>query len=251
MENYKRQKTSSPSTLLRAVSPSNCKKATNRKENLKLGWSFVRFLHLELFWSLFFVLWSLPSFAQAPASAPADQTTPQGTVVLLARATQAGDADALARLFHATDAQQKSYVQALTQQAHALAMYRQAVIKAFGQDVADRIAGNAIDEENLRNSKTKIDGEKASVTLPGGEPYELLRVGGIWKVSAAQLTAGKNAQIMQQELTQMKQLSGVLVEVSEELVSGKYTTPEQLDDAIRAKRLRAMSSAPPATAPSR
>jgi hypothetical protein len=74
-------------------------------------------------------------------------------------------------------------------------------------------------------------------------------VAGAWKASAARLTEGKSPQIMQQELEQMQQLSSVLLEVSQELEAGKYATAEQLDDAIRGKRLRAMTRVEPATAP--
>src|SRR5262245_4191956 len=231
---------------------SSKKISTHKIQGFEGVGSFQCFLRLELFWSLFFVFWSLPAQAQAPATAPADPSTPQGALVLLARATQAGDVDALVRIFHTTDATQKRYVESLAQQANSMAGYYQAVVKAFGQDVADKVANNSIDEERLRSAKVKIDGDKATAQiLPGIEPYELVRVQGAWKVSPAQLTRGKTPAMIQQDLDQMKQLSGVLKEVSQELVEGKYKTPEQLDDAIRGKRLRAMSGAAPTTAPDR
>jgi hypothetical protein len=229
---------------------SSKKISIDKDQTSKGAWSFRRFLRLQLFWSLFVVSWNLPAHGQAPATAPADQSTPQGALVLLARATQAGDIDGLVRLFHTTDATQKRYVETLAQQANAMAGYNQAVVKAFGQDVADKIANNSIDEERLRSAKAKIDGDKAVAQIGAGiEPYELVRVDGAWRVSPAQLTRGKTPAMVQQDLDQMKQLSDVLKEVSQELLNGKYKTPEQLDDAIRGKRLRAMSGGAPTTAP--
>ena len=167
--------------------------------------------------------------------------------MLVARATQAGDVEALRKLFHPANPNEQRYIEAVAQQASALAKIRDATVKAFGQEVAERMASSTIDENRLRGARAKIESDKASVLIEGSpEPLNLVKVGGAWKMSPAQLTRGKGAQIMEQELEGMKQLSAVLVETAQELSDGKYTTPEQLDDAIRGKRIRAMT---PTTAP--
>ena len=237
-KNFKKQKTSSKNA------------STSETPNPSMNWGFRGRCDLKLFWGLFFVFWSLRAYAQAPAQAPADQSTPQGTLVLVARATQAGDEAALQKLFHPTTPDEKRYVDAIAQQASALSKVRDATVKAFGQDVADKMGQSTIDENRIRSAKAKIDGDKASVIMEGStDALNLVKVGGMWKVSPAQLVAGKNAQMMQQDLDMMTRLNGVLLETAKELGEGKYTTPEQLDDAIRGKRIKAMSSAGPTTAP--
>jgi hypothetical protein len=214
---------------------------------------------------LFFVIWSFwfiaegsPVHAQAPATgpapatdpAPADSTTPQGTLVLVARATQAGDVDALNKLFHAANPDQKKYLDAAARQAQALAKVRDATVKAFGQDVADMINPRTIDEGPLRSAKAAIESDKATITIEGSpEPVFMVKVDGAWKMSLAHLTDGKSAADMRNELEELGKRASVLLETAQELIDGKYTTPAQLDDAIRGKLIRAMTPVDPATAP--
>jgi hypothetical protein len=192
----------------------------------------------------------LTALAQAPATAPADPSTPQGALVIIARATQAGDADSLRKGFHVTTPDEQKYLDAVAEQAAAMAAIREATVKAFGQEAADRISQNTIDEDRIRAAKATVEGDKATVQVADSpEPYFLVRVGGVWKLSLAKLAAGKNQQIMQQQLDQMKQMSGVMREAAKELGEGKYATPEQLVDGVRAKMIRAMTPQDPATAP--
>jgi hypothetical protein len=94
----------------------------------------------------------------------------------------------------------------------------------------------------------KVEGDKATVLIKGDpQTLSLVKVDGQWKMSVSPMTKGRSKEDIEQQLEQMKVLAGIVRETAGELEQGKYTTPQQLDDAIRGKRARAMSPRPAPT----
>jgi hypothetical protein len=196
------------------------------------------------------VFWTAAAAARAqdqPQEA-ADPTTPKGMLVMLARATQAGDSAAIRNLFHYDSPLEQKLVEAIAEHVEARTKIRNAAVKAFGQEVADQIASNTIDEDRIRTAEVKVEGDKATVRIPNDpQILSLVKVDGQWKMSVSPMTKGRSKDEVEQQLEQMKILAGIVRETAGELEQGKYTTPQQLDDAIRGKRARAMAPKPSPT----
>lgn len=177
-----------------------------------------------------------------PTTAPttqmaADPTTPKGTLTLLARATASGDSASVRSLLHVTTPQEEKLADILMDRNDVNVKFKAAATKAFGEEVANQIAPNAVDEEQrIERAEVKIDEDKATVKLDEeSDPVSLVKVDGKWKLTLAALTAGIPAAEIDVRLDQMNMLSSVVKEATTELNEGKYKTPDELGDAIRGK----------------
>ncbi|HMB94956.1 MAG TPA: hypothetical protein VKK61_02850 [Tepidisphaeraceae bacterium] len=202
---------------------------------------------------------STAAFAQpttAPTSQPADSTTPQGTLKLLNRATAGGDGATIRKLMFVSTTQESRVADTLVNRTQTYAKFRAAAVKTFGEAGAAKVAGD--DEKDnadaaIDQAEVKIDGDKAIVQMQG-QPVNLLKVDGIWKLSLAGLTEGLPATEVDKMLDQMKMFIAVMSQTTDEVNQGKYKSADEVNDAIRAKLATVMMQAQeaatqPTTAP--
>ena len=177
----------------------------------------------------------------APTSAPIDQTTPKGTLKLLARALEAGDRKMLLEVFDAGSATEKKIAEATASLAEATAELRRASFKAFGEEASRPLGMEAAGEAMARvdSSIEKIDGDKATVTSPLDSTDSLMLVqrDKKWRVPMSQFSGGAvDAADLEKNLhdtaEQAKLLKGLAVEVA----AGKFKTAmdarQELDKRI-------------------
>jgi len=194
--------------------------------------------------------------AATQPAVPADSTTPKGTLTLLSRATESGDTSAVRGLLNVTNPTEQKLADVLMQRTEVYAAFRKAAVKSFGEDAANQLTGNtaadaAESESRIQQADVKIDNNKATAAMEG-QPVNLIKVGDKWKLSLETLTAEMPAGDVDQKLQQIKMLSDVVKQTTGEINQGKFKSPEEVNDAIRAKLASVMLQAPatgPATAP--
>jgi hypothetical protein len=177
---------------------------------------------------------------------PADSTTPKGTLTLFNRATQSGDPSSVKDLFNATTPQEKKLAEMLIERASVFAKFRQAAVKAFGEDAATQLTGTSEadateSEQRISQADVKIDKDNATVLMktppgePQPEPVKLVRVDGQWKLSISNLVEGMQPAEVEEHLQEMKLLSGVVTETTDEVGQGRYKSANEVNDAMRSK----------------
>jgi F0F1-type ATP synthase membrane subunit c/vacuolar-type H+-ATPase subunit K len=193
--------------------------------------------------------WLLASVAAAQTSAPAtqaaaDQTTPQGTLILLTRAMQSGESAGAKPLLLATSPAETALADVLMQSIDINGHFRGAVAKSFGDGVADMFAGSNADlaeaEKNIAHAKVTIDKDHATIEAdPQGDPVKLTQIDGQWKLAMS----GISASDMDRTQKDLKIRMGIMSQVTDELGQGKYKTPEELSDALKSRLALAMLQA--------
>jgi hypothetical protein len=200
-------------------------------------------------------------FAQ-PTTAPttqvsADSTTPKGTLMVLNHATAAGDSATVRKLMQVATTQESRVAEALLSRTDAFSKFRQAAVKAFGADGAAKLTGNENDaaaaDQAIAKADVTVDHDKAVVQMDG-QAVNLVKVDGDWKLSLAGLTAGLAPADVDRMLDQMQVFVAVMSQTTDEVSQGKYKSPDEVNDAIRAKLATAMmqkeqAATQPTTAP--
>jgi hypothetical protein len=198
---------------------------------------------------IFAIAFCLPAtiFAQ-PTTAPttqviADPTTPKGTLTLLNRATANGDTGTVRKLMHVATTQESRVADALVNRTDAFSKFRQAAVKSFGADAAAKLTGNETDaaaaDQAIAAADVTIQNDKAVVQMEG-QAVNLVKIGGDWKLSLAGLTAGLAPADVDRMLAQMQMFVTVMSQTTDEVSQGKYKSPDEVNDAIRAKLATAM-----------
>src|SRR5450432_2931408 len=157
-------------------------------------------------------------FAQptsAPTTQETDSTTPKGTLTLLNRATSNGDTASVRKLMHASTTQESRIADALVMRTEAYTKFKQAAVKSFGQEAASKLTGSeeetAAAEKAIQNADVKIDNDKAVVQMEG-QPVNLVKVDGMWKLSLSGLASGLPPADVDKMLEQMKTLATVMTQ---------------------------------------
>src|SRR4029079_10929016 len=97
-------------------------------------------------------------------------TTPKGTLTMLSRSTQTGDSSEVKELFYATNPLEQKLAAVLIERTEVYARFRQALVKALGEEVAEKLTENSADadalaEQRIAQADQKIDGDKATITM--------------------------------------------------------------------------------------
>ena len=166
----------------------------------------------------------------APTSAPVDQTTPKGTLKLLARALEAGDRKMLLDVLDSASPDERRIAEATAGLAEATAELRRASLKTFGE-IASRPLGvdmAAVSEAMARvdASTETIDGDKATVTSPSdpGDSLMLVQRDRKWRVPMAQISGAVNAADLDKNLHDSAEQAKLLKVLAGEVSAGKFKT---------------------------
>lgn len=205
------------------------------------------------------LLVSTASFGQmspttAPTSMPAtepvvaDSTTPKGTLLVLSRATAAGDTKTVANLLAVDSEQDRKLADALMRRNIINVKFRNALSKSFGEEVATQMAGSASDDEGrIASGAVDIKDDTATVHMgDNGEPVNLVKTPDGWKLSLKGLTGDMKPEQIDEQLAKMKVVVDAIDHVTDEITAAKYKSP---DDVANALRNRLMAAATPTTAP--
>ncbi len=194
------------------------------------------------------------SFAQAtqPTTAPADTTTPKGTLKLLSEAMEQGDVNAMRDLMIADEPVEKKMVAAQIAQAEAFAQFRKALVATFGQQALEELTGKAptAAERNavFDAAPEKLEGDRATVTVEQ-DAYELRKIGGRWMLSLASMAKSVEPAMLDESLKEMTVRSDVMREIAAEITQGKYQTTDEVGQAVQGKLMVAMMREAAATQP--
>jgi hypothetical protein len=208
--------------------------------------------------------------ATAPATAPAtrpaiaaDQTTPQGTLILFAKAIQEGDVPVVRGIFHATSPQENTLADFFSERTKVSADFRSAVAGKFGEEAAERLTNSsaedvAIAAQHISDAEVKVDGDKAVVQMksefpgaPAPDAIELVRADGKWKVPMGAMTEGLTPDKIDENVKMLKTMQDVIVKMTGEVQQGKYSKIEEVVDALNSRlQSAALEMAPPTSAPS-
>lgn len=181
--------------------------------------------------------------ATAPATLPADRSTPQGTLKQLAAAMQEGDRATMQAVLHAESDQERRVVESQIAQAAAFAAFRRAAIGAFGVNDANEITGDftraAADQiARIDSAAVKMDGDSATIEL-GPETVYVLRKGPDgWYVSIAGLLKDSRPDAINQIVRDMQDRTAVVQETADEMAAGNYKTTDEVAQAFQTKLLK-------------
>jgi hypothetical protein len=206
--------------------------------------------------------------ATAPATAPstrptiaADQTTPQGTLILFAKAIQEGDVPAVRGIFHATNPQESMLADFFSQRTKVSADFRSALASKFGEEAATRLTNSSNDDvtiaaQHISDAEVKVDGDKATVQMrsdfpgaPAPDAIELVRAEGKWKVPMQAMTEGLTPDKIDENVKMLKTLQEVIVKMTGEVEQGKFTKIEEVVDALNSRLQSAALEAGPTSGP--
>lgn len=179
--------------------------------------------------------------ATTPTSAPVDQTTPRGTLKLLAKALEAGDRKMLLEVFDTSSPTDQKLADATAGLAEATAELRRASVKAFGEQASRPLGIEAAGEAMARvdASLEKIDGDKATVTSPVDPSDSLMLVqrDRKWRVPMGQFSGGAvDAADLEKNLHDTAEQAKLLKGLALEVAAGKFKTAmdarQELDKRI-------------------
>jgi hypothetical protein len=205
----------------------------------------------------------------APATAPstrplvaADQTTPQGTLILFARAMQEGNVPAVRGVFHTTNAQESTLADFFSERTKVSADFRAAVSSKFGEEAATMLTDSSpqdveIAAQHISAADVKLDGDKATVQMksempgaPAPDGIELVKADGKWKLPMGLMTKDMTAEMVDEKMKALKTLQAVVVKMTGEVQQGKFARIEEVADALNSRIQSAALELAPTTSPS-
>ena len=197
---------------------------------------------------------TVPQTAPTTQSAvPIDLSTPRGTLKVLTRAMESGDAAIIRSVFHAEGPLEQQMADAMSQMAEAIVKMRKAAQSRF-RDSAGGLAGDPtlLDEELIRldAAEETIEGDTARV-MPNGKPIVLQRVGDEWKIPIAELAKDANQAEIESKLRHYQMMIRVTNEFADDILANKFRTGEEASQTYNARISRASLEATtgPTTAP--
>jgi hypothetical protein len=191
--------------------------------------------------------------APAPATAPAttqaaivptDQNSPRGTLKLLMVSMNKGDLDTAKGIFAPANEVETKMVNAILGQQQAMLDYRQAAIKAFGDEDARKLVGDVAGDEAkgmalIDQAQEQVNGDSATVS-DGQQSITLKKQAGKWVFPISSVAPDINASTIDNAVSSIGEQKKLLADVTTEITSGKYKT---VDDAGRALQMKMMQAA--------
>lgn len=159
-----------------------------------------------------------------------DRSQPRKAVVALMLAIDARDAGAVRQSF--SQKADPAYVESLLRVLAAQAKLKDAVRARAGRENAKQLDALGPVKEDIaawQTARESIDGEQATVSLPGGPQLRLSREDGQWKILAdSQSDLGVARQVLERVASAMEQVAG-------ELNGPRYASldPERLVREVR------------------
>ena len=171
---------------------------------------------------------------EAPASRPADQTSPQGTLKVFMTAVEAAETEKVRNCLHATNDTEARYANAYTGVSISMGRLRSAALAKYGDKAAAVFKDSATRLQAIDAAQVKEEGDQATVTVKGEEsPYQFIRADGIWKLSIGAMIARKSGKEIEAELDYLRKYTTAVNTTASEISAGKYETIEKAFDALK------------------
>jgi hypothetical protein len=184
-------------------------------------------------------------------SAMIDPTTPKGALKSLAVAMDGGDGQAIRSLLQTNSPLEERMVNAMTDEAAAIAAFNRSMIARFGPAQATAALGGDPAEQlkqsmhNIDAASERIDGDTATISTGPTETMTLKKANGVWRVSVAALSPGTTPAAVDERIAVVTSQMKAMQDVTAGIAAGKYATAAEAVAAIRAR----LGGPPPATAP--
>jgi hypothetical protein len=139
-------------------------------------------------------------------------------------------------------------VNAMTDEAAAIAQFNRAMITHFGQEQAAKALGGDPAEQlkqsmhNIDAATERVDGDTATISTGPTETMTLKRANNAWRVSVAALSPGTTPAAVDERIAVVANQMKAMHDVTTGINAGKYATAA---DAVAAIRTRL--GGPPAT----
>ena len=187
-----------------------------------------------------------------PATMPAvDLSTPRGALRALNLAMTEGDVATITRLFLAPSPSDRQMVEADAEMSAALAALRRAAATAFGEDGAKTVtgdtAGGAADSiARIEAAEINVAGDTATVVYRDEKetPFLLKKVANEWRVPVSDLGRPIDPEALARRLADLEVQRRVVLDIADEIRSGKLATAEQARETWRSRILQAATSQP-------
>jgi hypothetical protein len=155
-----------------------------------------------------------------------------------------GDLDTAKGVFAPSNEVETKMVNAILDQQKAMLDYRQAAIKAFGEEDARKLVGDVAGDEAkgmalIDQAQEQVNGDSATVS-DGQQSITLKKQDGKWVFPMSAFAPDVNATTIDNAVTAIGEQQKLLTEVTTEITKGKYKT---VDDAGRAFQMKLMQAA--------
>ena len=180
-----------------------------------------------------------------PATMPADASTPRGALRMLFAATDAGNEKAIRALLYTATPAEERLADTTARMSGALVMMHDALVKAFGAEVAHQMMPDPVVAARSRDARLpnlveqiSADGQTATVRMDGMgafEPLEFKKVGSGWKLRVGKKLEAVPPTEMDKQMAMVEIQVKVLNEVAEELNAGKLKNIADVKQAMEAK----------------
>ncbi len=183
---------------------------------------------------------------------PSEPGTPRDALKLFAAALRDGDEQRLRRVvILGNEPADGRMLNAIARMAAALARMNQAAVDAWGESAISGLTGDSLThfERTLARidaADISIDGEKATVRYADAKdaPFELRRVGGLWKVPMGELSQGADPATLDQRLAELDGQAQIVAALTGEIAAGKFHNADAAREAWRVKIMRSLSDHP-------
>lgn len=221
--------------------------------------------------------------ADADKMKSADETALRDALKTLARSLQDGKADGIKQVIYAANPTERKMVDAMAAMAVQIAGLYKASAKAFGEDEARALTGDAAAEmSRIDDAAVSIDGDTATVHYrapaepqsapgeddpppapgknadnapapgpdegtPAAEPKGMIlkRVEGRWRVPMSELSKDATPAGIEQRLADLDVQTRVISDLAQEVAKGKYRSADEAAEAWHAKMMQALTPGKP------
>ena len=190
-----------------------------------------------------------------PTTAPTPDT-PKGAIKALAIAVDSGDGAKIRDLMQAANPMEQQIVNTTADMAVAIAGLKHVMVDKFGQSAAENAMGDPPELmkkilETIDGATEKVDGDHATVISSPTQQgtMNLHRDNGVWRISVSEQAKNLTQQQVDEQVTMISGQLKMLGELTGDVSAGKYTSANDVTNALKAKMSGAatQSASQPAT----
>jgi hypothetical protein len=190
----------------------------------------------------------IAALAAPTRAAEVDPKGPKGVALAFAQALAAGNTADMRQHSIGSD-QDRQAMDTLARMVGSFAELSSAAVARFGEEGKDLAQPGQADKmfKAIRDGAEQIDRDRATIVLESGEPIQLKKVDGAWKIDLAQIPK-------REEIYKLVPIYSTMAEVAQqtamEVKGGRYKSVEEARKALGSRMLSALAGTnAPATAP--
>jgi hypothetical protein len=192
----------------------------------------------------------LAPIAAMPATMPVamDQTTPKGTLVMLANAVPDGDEQIIKALIVTETPSQARLLEAFIRRQTKISQFRKAIAGQFGDPGMIAVLGDPKEYISaqvtlISQSKEIVNGDAATVAITGSNGLtSLKKVDGKWRLLVSSLLGNTDPQqeaaAIAQAVEEADTVSDAITLTTQELSDGRFKTTEELTQHFQSQIMK-------------